>query len=155
MAQTLILGDEQHTVARGDTEERYEAYDSRDAHLASGEHNGKDAAYESQGQVEQDHSGFHRIAELHEKEAEDDHDGQDTREVKHPTGALLALKLATILHVVAFRQLHFVGHNLLDVGHNVAQRPATGVGRDNDLALHVLTVDGVGTSARHDIGHVA
>ena len=146
-AQTLVLGDEQHSVARGDAEERNESDDGRDAYLARSQHDGEDATDERQGKIEEYHSCLHGVAELHEEEAEDDDNGEDAGEIEHAAGALLALKLTTVLDVIALGQLHFFAYGLLDVCHYVAQCSAAGVGRDNYLALHVLTIDGVWTGA--------
>ena len=67
---------------------------------------------------------------------------------------LLALKLSTILYMIALGQLDIVVYRSLDVGHHVAQCPVGGVGRDDYLALGVLAVDGVGAGARYDVGHI-
>ena len=73
--QVVVVADEQHTVTRGDAEQRDEADDGRDAHLAGGQQQGEDASDEGQRQVDEDDGALPDAAELVVEQQEDDDDG--------------------------------------------------------------------------------
>lgn len=73
--QVVVVADEQHAVAGGDAEQRYEADDGRDAHFAGGQQQGKDASDEGQRQVDENDGTLLDAAELVVEQQEDDDDG--------------------------------------------------------------------------------
>ena len=148
------MADEQHSVARGDAEQRDEADDCGYAHFARGKHQGEYSADECQRQVEQDDAALHGVLELHVEQEEDYDDAQQRRQQQGAACRLFALELAAVLHVVAFGQFHFGVNALAYVVHHAAQVAAARVGRNHDFALHVLAVDGVRAHGRSHFGHV-
>ena len=70
VAQCVISGYEQHSVTRGDTEQRYESDDGRNAHLTRCKHKSEHSANERKRQVKHYHATLKRILELHVEQQE-------------------------------------------------------------------------------------
>ena len=69
-------------------------------------------------------------------------------------GGLLALELSAVFDMVALGQHYLCVHDVLYVIDYAAQVASAGIGRDDDLTLHVLAVDGVGTHGGLHVSHV-
>ena len=152
--QLVVTVDKQHAAAGGHSEERDEADDGRNAHHATRHHKGEHAANEGKRQVEEHHHALLPRAKL-EVEQQQDHDDAHHREAEEQTRSrCFALKLSAILYAVAVGQLHVCLYGLPHVVDHATQVASLGVGRDHELALRVLTADGVGAGRREDVGNI-
>ena len=150
----VISVNEQDAIARGDAEERDETDDGRNADDSARHLQGKDPSHQRQGQVDQHDGTLPHAAELVMKQQEDDQHAEETDQQERACCRLFALELTAILQVVTLRQCHSLCDALLDVAHHAAQVASLHVARDDNLALRILTVHGIGTRSRGYLGNV-
>ena len=142
--EVVVALDEEHAVACGDTKERDETDDGGDTDVATREPQHKHTAHESQGEVDENNGRLGEAAELIVEQQVDDHDGKERGYQEGARCVLLVLKLSAILDVVVFGQFDLLLDDATHVGNHAAEVTPSHIGRDNDLTLHILTVDRVG-----------
>ena len=143
--ELVVSADEQHTITSSNTEQRDETDDGRDADFARSNHQGEYPTNQGQWQVEQDNPTLSSILELGINQEENDHNTHQRSQEQGTAGCFFALELTTEFHVIAFRQLHFGIDAFADIVHYPTKVASAGVGRDDNLALHILTAHAIRT----------
>ena len=152
--EIIVSTDEQHTVTGSNTEQRDETDNGRNTDFACSYHQGEDSTNQGQRQVEQDNPTLSRISELGINQQEDDYDTHQRSQQQCTASGFFALELTTEFHVIAFRQLHFGIDALADIIHHPTKVTTTGIGRDDNLTLHILTAHAIRTHRRNYIGYI-
>ena len=153
--QSIITADEQHTVTGSDTKQRDETNDGWNTNLARSDHQCKYPTNQCQRQVEQDHPTLSCILELGIDQEEDDHNTHQRSQKQCTTRCFFALELTSELHMIAFRQFHLGIDALTDIVHHPTKVASACVGRNHDLALHILTTYAIRTHSRNHISYIA
>ncbi len=154
VAQFVIARNEEHAVACGDAEKRYETNYGGDAHGTACQPYGHDATDEGEREIDHDDGTLDGIFELIEEQQEDDEEREDGCHEEHARCGLLALELAAILDVVALGQLDAGREARADIGDYARHVAPRHVGGDDNLAGDILTVDGVGACCAADVGDI-